>query len=64
MWLTWDKTQAENPEKVKPRTDKAILKWLKNPTSDSAQYKALGNSVAIPCVESVLGGIVEALSCK
>ena len=51
VWLTWDKTQAEDPEKVKPRTDKAILKWLKNPTSDSAQYKALGNSVAVPCPE-------------
>jgi len=62
VWLTWDKTQAEDPEKVKPRTDKAILKWLKNPTSDSAQYKALGNSVAIPCVEYVLEGIKEAIN--
>lgn len=25
--------------------------------SDSARYKALGNSVAIPCVEYILGGI-------
>ena len=57
VWLTWDKTQAEDSEKVKPRTDKSILKWLKNPTSDSAQYKALGNSVAVPCVEYVLEGI-------
>jgi len=32
--------------------------------SDSAKYRAIGNSVAIPCVEYVLGGIVEALSCK
>ena len=61
VWFTWDRTQAEDPEKVKPRTDKAILKWLKNPTSDSAQYKALGNSVAVPCVEYVLEGIKEVL---
>lgn len=61
VWLTWDKTQAENPEKVKPRTDKAILKWLKNPTSDSAQYKALGNSVAIPCVDFIMRGIKEVI---
>ena len=61
VWLTWDKTQAEDPDKVKPRTDKAILKWLKNPTSDSAQYKALGNSVAVPCPEYVLEGIKEVL---
>ena len=61
VWFTWDRTQAEDPEKVKPRTDKAILKWLKNPTSDSAQYKALGNSVAVPCPEYVLEGIKEVL---
>lgn len=61
VWLTWDKTQAEDPNKVKPRTDKSILKWLKNPVSDSAQYKALGNSVAVPCVEYVLEGIKEVL---
>jgi DNA (cytosine-5)-methyltransferase 1 len=60
-WLTWDKTQAENPEEVKPRTDKRLLKWLKNPVSDSAQYKALGNSVAVPCPEYVLEGIAEVL---
>jgi len=29
--------------------------WKK--ASDSARYKALGNSVAIPCVEFVLRGI-------
>ena len=62
VWLTWDKTQAEDPEKVKPRTDKRLLKWLKNPVSDSAQYKALGNSVAVPCPEYVIEGISEVLS--
>ena len=59
VWLTWDKTQAEDPEKVKPRTDNRLLRWLKNPVSDSAQYKALGNSLAVPCVEYVLEGISE-----
>ena len=29
--------------------------------SDSARYKALGNSVAIPCVEYVMAGIAAAL---
>ena len=29
--------------------------------SDSARYKALGNSVAIPCVEFVMGGIAAVL---
>jgi len=32
--------------------------WTDLPgASDSARYKALGNSVAIPCVEHVLRGI-------
>lgn len=29
--------------------------------SDTARYKALGNSVAIPCVDFVIGGITEVL---
>ena len=36
--------------------------WTDIPdASDSARYKALGNSVAIPCVEYVLRGIALAL---
>lgn len=36
--------------------------WTDLPgASDSARYKALGNSVAIPCVEFVLSGIAAAL---
>lgn len=27
--------------------------------SDSARYKAIGNSLALPCVEYVIAGIVE-----
>ena len=35
--------------------------WTNIPSaSDSARYKALGNSVAIPCVEYVMGGIALA----
>ena len=36
--------------------------WTALPgTSDSARYKALGNSVAIPCVEFIMRGIVTVL---
>ena len=36
--------------------------WTNIPSaSDSARYKALGNSVAIPCVEFVIGGIATAI---
>lgn len=30
------------------KTRKAILKWMKSPVSDSARYKTLGNSIALP----------------
>ena len=36
--------------------------WTDIPgASDSARYKALGNSVAIPCVEFIMGQITAAL---
>ena len=43
---------------TKPKTDKQIIKWLKNPHSDSAEYKMWGNGVALPNVCFVLSGIV------
>ena len=43
---------------TKPKTDKQIIKWLKNPYSDSAEYKMWGNGVALPNVYFVLSGIV------
>lgn len=48
--------RVTSPEK-KPKTDKQIIKWLKQPYSDSAEYKMWGNGVALPCVFFVLAGI-------
>ncbi len=45
---------------TKPKTQAQIIKWLKNPYSDSAEYKMWGNGVALPCVCFVLSGIVWA----
>lgn len=42
----------------KPKTEKQLLKWLKDPHSDSAEYKMWGNGVALPNVYFVLSGIV------
>jgi len=42
----------------KPKSDSQILKWLKDPHSDSAEYKMWGNGVALPNVYFVLSGIV------
>ena len=48
---------------VKPKSEKQILTWLKNPHSDSAEYKLWGNGVALPCVYFVLSGIAWVSSC-
>ena len=48
---------------VKPKSEKQIRAWLKNPHSDSAEYKLWGNGVALPCVYFVLSGIVWVSSC-
>ena len=49
---------AVSPEK-KPKTDKQILKWLKNPHSDSAEYKMWGNGIAACNSWFVLAGIAH-----
>ena len=45
---------------TKPKTEKQIIKWLKDPYSDAAEYKMWGNGVALPNVCFVLAGIVWA----
>ena len=58
-WKDVFKTHAEALGKnMKPKTDCQIKKWLKNPHSDSAEYKMWGNGVALPNVVFVLSGIV------
>jgi DNA (cytosine-5)-methyltransferase 1 len=42
----------------KSKSQAQIMKWLKNPYSDAAEYKMWGNGVALPCVCLVLSGIV------
>lgn len=44
---------------TKPKTRNQIIKWLKNPHSDSAEYTMWGNGVALPCVFYVLNGIAH-----
>ena len=46
--------------KTKPKTRRQIIRWLQNPHTDSAEFMAYGNSVAVPCVFFVLAGIVWA----
>lgn len=43
---------------LNPKTEKQIVKWLKDPHTDAAEYRMWGNGVALPCVVFVLCGIV------
>jgi DNA (cytosine-5)-methyltransferase 1 len=55
----WETDRLIKGTSSKPKSRKQIVKWLKNPHSDSAEYKMWGNGVALPCVEFVLSGIVH-----
>jgi len=46
----------------KPKSEKQIIKWLKNPYSDSAEYKMWGNGVCLNNVLMVMYGIKWALN--
>lgn len=43
---------------TKPKSRNQIVKWLKTPHSDSAEYKMWGNGICLWCAVFVLGGIV------
>lgn len=47
-----------NPD-VKPKTRNQIVKWLKNPYSDSASYKMWGNGMALPNMRFVVERIAQ-----
>ena len=57
FWHKVFKTYSEVTD-CKMKSDKQVAKWLKEPYSDSAEYKMWGNGVALPCVWFVLCGIV------
>lgn len=57
FWREVFETKRRIDGKKKSKTDNQIVKWLKNPYSDTAEYKMWGNGVALPCVEFVLSGI-------
>ena len=49
-------------EPKNPRKRAQIIKWLKNPYSDTALYKMWGNGIALPCAAFVLKGIAQELN--
>lgn len=56
IWDEWAKINGK-----KPKTDKQIEKWLKEPISESHQYQIYGNGIALPQWVYVLGRICEVL---
>ena len=58
--VIFDEWRMISGSKCKPKTRRQVIRWLQNPHTDSAEYKAYGNSVAVPCVFFVLAGIVWA----
>lgn len=52
VWAEWNAMQG-----AKPKTRKAIIAWLQNPSSDAVEYKAYGNSIALPPWRFVLSRI-------
>lgn len=54
VWADWS---AINGNKPKPTA--WVRKWLADPQSDSAEYKAYGNSLAIPCAYDVIRRVVD-----
>ncbi|MDO4199879.1 MAG: DNA cytosine methyltransferase, partial [Clostridia bacterium] len=57
FWKQVFDTHSKIMGKSKSKTENQIIKWLKNPHSDTAEYKLWGNGVALPCVYFVLAGI-------
>ena len=57
VWETHRKVMGTSQ---RPKSEKQIIKWLKDPYSESAEYRIWGNGVAAPCVFFVLAGIVWA----
>jgi len=55
VWETHRKIMGTS---TKPKSRNQLVKWLKNPHSDAAEYRLWGNGVPLPCVFFVLAGIV------
>jgi len=68
QYVSQDKCVVEGPHLIRRLTPLECERlqgfpdgWTSIPgASDSVRYKALGNSVAIPCVEFIMSGIAEA----
>ena len=56
VWERWRLITSPN---TKPKSRNQLIKWLKNPYSDAAEYKLWGNGIALPCAVRVMEGIMK-----
>lgn len=60
FWKQAHKTYAEiNGKKCKEKTKKQMITWYNKLQVDSAEYKAYGNGMALPCVRVPIHGIAK-----
>lgn len=62
FWREVFDKDAEIKGLKKKKTDKQILKWLKNPHTDSAEYKMWGNGIALPCAKYIFKSLVNTVN--
>jgi len=55
----WEDHRITVGKSKKPKSRNQIVKWLKNPYSDSNAYKAIGNSLAVPVAIFVMRGLTN-----
>lgn len=59
FWKEVYDKDAEIKGLKKKKTDRQILKWLKNPHTDSAEYKMWGNGIALPCAVYIFKRLIN-----
>lgn len=59
FWRQVFDKDAEIKGLKKKKTDKQIIKWLKKPHTDSAEYKMWGNGIALPCAIYIFKRLVN-----
>lgn len=59
FWREVFDKDAEIKGLKKKKTDKQVLKWLKNPHIDSAEYKMWGNGIALPCAVYIFKRLIN-----
>jgi len=59
LYDAWEAHRRALGKKTKPRSRNMVAKWLRNAETDANAYRAIGNSLAVPCVVFVLQGIVD-----